>query len=135
MEYREYRAEAVTASDEGTLEGLVTPFNRETVIGDLDHGGFREEVASGAFTKTLSEGDPLMVYQHDLTRPLARVSAGNLALRESGEGLTVKASPVDTSYARDLRELIRSGVIQGMSFGFHPKGGTRAFNKRVRVRG
>jgi uncharacterized protein len=117
MEYREFRAESVTASD-GTLEGLVTPFGRETVIGDLAKGGFREEVTKGAFTKTLREGDPLMVYQHDLSRPLARKSAGNLELREGADGLAVKAQPADTSYARDLRTLIEAGVIQGMSFGF-----------------
>ena len=118
MEYREYRAESVDADDDGTLSGLVTPFNRETVIGDLEHGGFKEEVSEGAFTKTLREGDALMVYQHDLARPLARKSAGNLELREGSDGLAVKAKPADTSYARDLRSLIKAKVIQGMSFGF-----------------
>lgn len=123
MEYREFRAEDVGVDDEGVLEGLVTPFGRETVIGDLNRGGFHEEISRGAFTKTLAEGDPLLVYQHDLTKPLARKSAGNLDMHE-GEldgvaGLVMRAKPVDTSYARDLRALVKAKVIQGMSFGFN----------------
>lgn len=123
MEYREFRAESVSADDQGVIEGLVTPFDTKTVIGDLDHGGWREEVAPGTFAKTLAEGDALMVYQHDLTKPLARVSAGNLDLREGSyegqKGLAVKATPVDTSYARDLKALVKAKVIRGMSFGFN----------------
>jgi HK97 family phage prohead protease len=123
MEYREFRAESVGVDDEGVLEGLVTPFGRETVIGDLKRGGFREKVAAGAFTKTLDEGDPLLVYQHDLAKPLARKSAGNLDIHE-GEyegqaGLVMRATPVDTTYAGDLRKLVKAKVIRGMSFGFN----------------
>jgi HK97 family phage prohead protease len=122
MEYREFRAESVETDDTGSLRGLVTPFDRETTIGDLKRGGWREDVAKGTFAKTLREGDPLMVYQHDLTKPLARKSAGNLDLREGSykgsQGLVVDAQPVDTSYARDLRALVDAKVIRGMSFGF-----------------
>lgn len=123
MEFRSFRAESVAADDKGKLVFLVTPFDRETTIGDPKRGGFREEVGKGCFSKTLREGDPLMVYQHDLTRPLARVSAGNLELKEGSlaghEGLVGKATPADTSYARDLRELVKAKVITGMSFGFN----------------
>ena len=122
MEYREFRAEGVKADDSGTLEGLVTPFGEETTIGDMKRGGFREEIAKGAFVKTLQEGDPLLVYQHDLTRPLARKSAGNLEMHEGEfggkEGVVMRATPVDTTYAQDLRKLVVAKVVRGMSFGF-----------------
>lgn len=122
MEYREYRAVGVAADDAGHVHGLVTPFDRETVIGDLKRGGFKETVRAGAFTKTLAEGDPLMVWQHRMDQPLARKSAGNLDLRE-GEldgqrGVVIDADPVDTSYARDMRALVKAKVVTGMSFGF-----------------
>jgi HK97 family phage prohead protease len=122
MEYREFRADVAGAEDGKVIEGLVTPFHTETVIGDMSRGGFREEVGEGSFTKTLREGDPLMVNQHNMAQPLARKSAGNLDLHEGEyqgqDGLVVRAEPVDTSYARDLRELVKAGVVRGMSFGF-----------------
>jgi|SRR5579859_1239044 len=123
MEYREYRAEGIASDDSGKLAGLVTPFDRETTIGDLKRGGWRETVRSGFFKKTLDEGDALMVYQHDLSKPMARKSAGNLDLaegeRDGQRGLTVDADPVDTSYTRDCMALVRAKVINGMSFGFN----------------
>lgn len=122
MEYREYRAESVGTDDDGKLVFLVTPFGRETVIGDMSRGGFKERSIKGSFVKTLDEGDPIFCYQHDLAKPLARKSAGNLDLRE-GEldgthGVVGEAVPVDTTYAQDLRKLIDAKVIRGMSFGF-----------------
>ena len=123
MEYREFRAEGVETDDKGKLTGLVTPFDREATIGDMKRGGWKETVKGGTFTKTLREGDALMVYQHDLTRPMARKSAGNLDLREGSRdkqrGLLVDADPVDTSYTRDCLNLVRAKVINGMSFGFN----------------
>lgn len=123
MEYRAFRAESVASDGDGKLVFLVTPFGKETTIGDLKRGGFREEVGKGCFVKTLQEGDPLMVYQHDLSRPLARKSAGNLDLAEGEldghEGLVGHADPADTSYARDLRALVKAKVVTGMSFGFN----------------
>lgn len=120
MELREFRAEAFSASDEGRLEGLVAPFGHETIIGDLKRGGFREEIAPGAFRKTLGEGDVILLDNHDMTRPLARKSAGTLDLREVDKGLEFSAQPADTSYGRDLRTNIKAGNIGGMSFGFEP---------------
>ena len=123
MEYREFRAESVSVGDDGVIEGLVTPFGRETTIGDPKRGGFREEVAPGCFRKTLNEGDALMIWQHNMSMPLARSSAGNLELREGSfqghDGLVVNANPVDTSYAQDMRKLAKAGVLGGFSFGFN----------------
>lgn len=125
MEYREFRAEGVATDDKGKLTGLVTPFDRETTIGDMKRGGWKETVKGGTFRKTLKEADYLLVYQHDLSRPMARKSAGNLTFTE-GEvdgqrGLVMDADPVDTSYTRDCMALVRAKVINGMSFGFNVK--------------
>lgn len=123
MEYREFRAEGVETNDEGKLTGLVTPFDRKTVIGDLKRGGWTEDVKRGCFTKTLNEGDALMVWQHNLAQPMARKSAGNLELAEGSRGeqrgLVMDSQPVDTSYTRDCMNLVRAKVVTGMSFGFN----------------
>ena len=123
MEYREFRAEVAEAEEGRKLTGLVTPFDREATIGDLKRGGWVETARSGMFKKTLREGDALMCYQHDLTKPMARKSAGNLDLaegtRDGEKGLLVGADPVDTSYTRDCMALVRGKVIKGMSFGFN----------------
>lgn len=107
-----------TGVTEGKLTGLVTPFNSQTVIGDLRADGFREQIAPGAFNKTLQERDIVLLWNHNADMPLARTSAGNLSLQESGDGLRMDSTPVGTSYGKDLMLLAQSGVVKGMSFGF-----------------
>lgn len=119
----EFRSVTGTASDtDGTLTGMVTPFGVETTIGDLKHGGFREEVAPGTFTKTLQEHDVVLIHNHDTAMPMARTSVpegqpGHLSLAQEADGFTATGVPVDTSYARDVMECARAGIL-GMSFGF-----------------
>ena len=116
----EYRTALGSAEEsEGTVNGLVTPFNVKTVIGDLRSDGFKEDIAPGAFKKTLQERDIVFLWNHNKDMPLARTSAGNLDLREDpSAGLRASATPVDTSYAQDLLKLTKAGVVKGMSFGF-----------------
>jgi HK97 family phage prohead protease len=118
MEYREFRAEV--AEVDGKLSGILAPFNRETTIGDLDRGGWREEIAPGAFTKALRESDTVLLCDHDMSKPLARVSAGTLRLRETASSLDFDADVVDTSYARDTIANVRAKNKGGMSIGFYP---------------
>ena len=120
MEYREFRAEDVTVDDDGKLHGVALPFNSVTTIGDLKRGGWREEAAPGLTRKSLQEGDVLFLAHHDMHMPLARMSAGNLALRETGENLRYEVDPADTSYGRDIRALAKAKVLGGVSIGFQP---------------
>jgi len=46
------------------------------------------------------------------------LSAGSLDIRQTERGLEFTAVPNKTTYARDLVENIRSGAINGTSFGF-----------------
>lgn len=117
IEYRSFGVSAVMAGDEGKITGLAAPFNSQTMIGEKPWG-FREQVAPGAFAKTLQEADVVFLLNHDTSKPLARKSAGTLNLRESERGLEAEASPPDTTYANDLRTNIKAGNIRGMSFGF-----------------
>lgn len=82
-------------------------------------GGFRERLAPGAFKKTLQERpDVRALMNHDPAQVLGRVKNGTLALEEDPQGLLMELTLPDTSYGRDLLELVRRGDIDGMSFGF-----------------
>lgn len=121
IEYRE--SMGGVAGDGRSLEGLVTPFNTWTEIGDKRSGGFDERVAPTSFTKTLNERDVVLIHNHDTAMPMARTSIksgdGSLTLTpDSGAGLRAVALPVDTSYSRDVLACAKAGVIRGMSFGF-----------------
>lgn len=120
IEYRQV-GEATVAG--GNLSGLVTPFNVNTEIGSRSKGGFTERVAPGAFKKTLSERDVVLVHNHNTDLPLARTgipsgSTGHLSLTETPQGLRMQATPVQTSAGKDVLALASAGVIRGMSFGF-----------------
>jgi len=117
MEYRAFDIGAVALDEQGVLTGLAAPFNKPTMIGQKPWG-FREQIAPGAFTKTIQESDVVMLYNHDSSKPLARKSAGSLSLSESDRGLEIEAKPVDTTYGQDLRTCVKARVIKGMSFGF-----------------
>lgn len=110
------------AVDDGgmpTFAGHAAVFDSRTAIGNPLKWGFYEEVARGAFTKTLQEGDARFLVDHDTAMLVARVSAGDLRLAEDDLGLAVD-SDLDTelSYVRDLVRNLDKRRITGMSFGF-----------------
>ncbi len=100
--------------------GLPVIVGRAAVFDALseDLGGFRERVAQGAFAATIAEDDIRALINHSPDYVLGRNRAGTLKLAEDGEGLSVRITPPDTSYARDLAASIGRGDMSGMSFGF-----------------
>lgn len=80
--------------------------------------GFHEVLAPGCFADALRNGDQVLLWQHETSQPLARVSAGSLTLKEDATGLWFSAELPDTTTARDALELVRTGVVKQMSFGF-----------------
>ena len=99
--------------------GHAAVFNSRTAIGNPLTWGFYEEVAEGAFSKTLDEGDSRFLVDHDTAMIVARVSAGDLRLEQDDIGLAVDADfDVELSYVRDLVRNLDKRRITGMSFGF-----------------
>lgn len=99
--------------------GHAAVFNQRTAIGNPFTWGFYEEVAPGAFTKTLSEGDARFLVDHDTSLIVARKSAGDLRLTEDSIGLDTEADlDQEVSYVRDLTRNVEKRRITGMSFGF-----------------
>jgi HK97 family phage prohead protease len=95
-------------------------FERRTWIGSK-RWGFWEEIARGAFARTLANGaDVRFLVNHDPNFVLARTKAGTLRLAEDEVGLAVDADMADVTYARDLAVLLERGDVSQMSFAFVP---------------
>lgn len=105
----------------GKIGGHAVLFNSPS----QDLGGFTESVAPEALTRSLSKPDDIMcLCNHDTGRVLGRVKSGTLSLRTDDRGLYFECELPQTTYARDLEELIKRGDVAGCSFGFMvPKGG------------
>ena len=100
-----------------TLHGLAVPYGQLSV----DLGNFREQFLPGAFTASLRSAPNVMLnadHSMDVSKVLARTSAGTLKLRESDEGLYVEANLPDTTFCEDLCTSIERGDVSGLSISF-----------------
>ena len=107
----------VRAEGDGmTFTGYASVFNSPS----QDLGGFIEYVAPGAFKRSLqSRNEVKLLWNHDAGEPLASLRGGSMQLVEDDRGLKVTATLPQTSRGRDVAELLRTNVIDSMSFGFN----------------
>lgn len=107
-----------------TLEGYAAVFNQWTEIHGERSGPFMEQIAPGAFTNTLSQRTPVMQFDHGTHPLLGSIPIGvPTVLREDDRGLFVRARLSDNWLIEPVRDAIRDGAINGMSFRFSvPKG-------------
>ena len=117
IERRTYNVRNVEAreADDGTmrLAGYAAVFNDSSV--PLP---FRESIAPGAFTKTLSETPDVRLLINHEGLPMARTKNDTLKLYEDEKGLRFEADLADTQEARDIYKLVERGDIDQMSFAF-----------------
>lgn len=107
------------AGDAEQFAGYAAVFNSRTAIGDPTAWGFYEQIAPGAFSRTLAQSDIRMLIDHDPYYVVSRMSAGTLSLSEDSHGLAVSSAlDPSVSYVNDLRSNLRNGNVSGMSFGF-----------------
>ena len=62
----------------------------------------------------------LLHFQHERARPLARTGGGGLVLTDSREKLMMAATMPRTRDGDDALELVRAGILQGISIEFAP---------------
>jgi HK97 family phage prohead protease len=109
----ELRAEG----DGRTFTGYASVFNQPS-----EPLPFTEYVRPGAFKRSLQSRNRMMLlWNHDTSNPLASTRNGSLQLVEDNFGLKVTATLPDTTLGRDITDLVRTRVIDSMSFGFSVK--------------
>lgn len=80
---------------------------------------FTERIQRGAFKRSLqSRNDIKLLWNHDTGAILGSTRAGTLTLVEDDRGLRATARFPNTTLGRDTAELIRTGNVDSMSFGF-----------------
>ena len=100
------------------FRGHAAVFNQVT-----DLGPFREQIAHGAFRKTVQEADVRFLFNHEPDSVMARSRAGTLRLQEDTVGLNTEADldPSDWDVQR-LAPKLRRGDVSAMSFAFRVVG-------------
>lgn len=116
-EVRTNHIELRAEGDGKTFTGYASVFNQPS-----QPLPFIEYVKPGAFKRSLQSRNRMMLlWNHDTSNPLASTRNGSLQMVEDNVGLKVTATLPDTTLGRDIAELVRTGVVDSMSFGFSVK--------------
>lgn len=116
----ELRAVGEGDNKQEVIEGYALKFNKwSDTLGFFVP--FREKIMPGALDGC-DMSNVVATFNHDQNMPLARNTissgTGSLELSVDGIGLHFRFSPTNTTYANDLKENIRSNVVNQCSFAF-----------------
>lgn len=110
------------SSDGLTLTGYAAVFNDVTRI-DSYEGRFDEQIAPGAFRRTLQRRTPVLQFDHGSHGVVGSIPIGAIeSIREDARGLYIEARLHDNWLVEPVRDAIASGAISGMSFRFSVTG-------------
>lgn len=124
LEIRSFNAEIRSADvqdNQMVVEGYALKFNSLS----QSFGNWREVIDPHALDNC-DMSDVRCLVNHDTTLVLGRNTSGTLELNVDDVGLYFRCVLPDTSYAKDLFEVIKRGDVNQMSFGFFlaPNGDT-----------
>lgn len=102
------------------LEGYAIVFEQETLIGTEDRG-FKEVISRTALTDAIMKDVPLKYNHMDSFLILARTKNKSLSLSVDNVGLKIHAELIDTKSNEDIYKMVRSGLLDKMSFAFTVK--------------
>lgn len=121
LEFRVQQSE-MTSNGDMIVSGYVNMTN--TLSHELGfEDKFVEKIAPGAFGRALDRAEVTgeeidFLAEHDDSLVLASTKNDSLQLREDETGLYMEAKIINTSTGRDYYEMIKSGIVTSMSFGF-----------------
>jgi HK97 family phage prohead protease len=102
------------------IEGYAIKFNEQTLIGTEAHG-FKEIIAVDALTETNMKDVPLKYNHQDNFLVIARTRNKSLELEVDEVGLKIRAELLDTQSNQDIYKMVKSGLLDKMSFAFTVK--------------
>lgn len=102
------------------IEGYAIKFNEQTLIGTEAHG-FKEIIAIDALTETNMKDVPLKYNHQDNFLVIARTRNKSLGLEVDEVGLKIRAELLDTQSNQDIYKMVKSGLLDKMSFAFTVK--------------
>lgn len=114
-----FTAEVRAAEGEGkkmVLRGYPILFNTPTVVRDW-WDEWEEQISPNALDKT-ELGNVYLMVGHNPDNVLGRAGI-NMRLEKDETGLFFECELPNTQYARDWYNLVESGIVDGMSFGFN----------------
>lgn len=113
-----FRSTAEPGGDGRTMEGYGAVFDTPAEI-DSWEGSFVEQIAPGAFRKTLKRQTPVLQFDHGYDARTGTVPIGSMQdIHEDDNGLFVQARLYDNPVVEPIRQAIEGGSITGMSFRF-----------------
>ena len=108
-EFKSVRFELESTNDEGEFSGYAA------VFGNVDSGG--DVIEKGAFAKTIVEDFSrikILSQHNSYELPIGKP----LELREDEKGLYIRGKISDTQAGRDIRTLLKDGVLAELSIGY-----------------
>jgi HK97 family phage prohead protease len=110
--------EAGGNTDGQTLAGYAAVFDTATRI-DSWEGTFDETIQRGAFRKSIRETTPVLQFDHGRHPLIGSIPLGVITrIEEDKLGLPVEARLTDNWLIEPIRDAIRDGAVNGMSFRF-----------------
>jgi HK97 family phage prohead protease len=106
-------------SDGQTLDGYAAVFDSPTRISSMWEGEFDEVIKRGAFTRSLAERTPILMFDHGYHPLIGDMPLGPITdIEEDERGLHVIARLSNNWLIEPVRDAIREGAVTGMSFRF-----------------
>lgn len=100
---------AALDNDEPVVTGRAIVYNSWSE----DLGGWREVIQPGAIEL---EDDLRILFDHDTSMVIGRTKSGTATAVDDGMGVVMRATPPNTTWAKDMLESMKRGDIDQMSF-------------------